>query len=188
MFDRSKIIFMDSTNVVENVDLMRKRFDEIKTDASKEQLMECVRIGGYQGKWRSFSNSRNRGRFSVRMVASLCEVFKINPLWLVGEIGASRDDYTFANVEIFLNRHNFQHLTTQICEDETKELYEPSNDFLLFFKKVFEGIDENDMINILSISSNDAAAMLKILFLTAEDSNRLSLIKILLKTANWPIE
>ncbi|MCB2342498.1 hypothetical protein [Clostridium estertheticum] len=170
MINSNLIKQLDSRNISTNPTVTKKRFESIWSNATNIKKNAAVSLGGYKDT-RSFTNAKNSGLISVRMLVCLAITFDVDCFWLNAEI-PTNSSCTEASVNKFLKKYGFERFCTynndsimrqEMVDHVSDSLKDLSNDE---FEKLSELSDEDYLTLLKSLlikSKNKSLDVIKAL-------------------------
>ena len=144
---------LDTHNVSINCPVTKQRFESFWGNASNEQKNEAVKLAQYSDT-RSFTNAKNKGQMSVRMILSLAITFDKNPFWISAEENIE-DVCSIEKVDAFLKKNNFEeycsrnlNVPKQLMKDLISDI---SSDIPDDFEEQIEKITPEEYLKILDV-------------------------------------
>lgn len=173
--DREKIMLLDSNNVSKDNEETKKRFDNLWKSANNKTKNEAVDLGGYKDT-RSFTNAKNHGAISVRMVVALAIVFDLDPYYITAQ-SSVKNILTDENMKEFLEENNFGGVLRGGIDLKKKALK-------MYIEEIIDGIDEGVLSSIEDLENDEVIKMIEVLLIKNRIKNfekeKINLIKILL--------
>lgn len=164
---------LDSANVTEDSSKAKERFETFWKNASNEKKNEAVKLAQYKDT-RSFTNAKNKGLMSLRMIISLAITFDKSPFWVAGAT-TGEEKCSVESIDEFLVKHGFEQYISANLNVEKELLI---NDVL----EVMNNLPNDFQQTISSITDEQYVKLLESLLIKASlnKSKKLDFIKYLL--------
>lgn len=175
MLNSNIIKTLNSKNISSNPDITKQRLNTLWKNCNKQQKEKAVQLGGYTDT-RSFNKSRTSGLISVRMTVTLAQTLDIDPFYIIADVD-SKSNCSMDKIKNFLNQFGYG----QVLEEENNGPLK--QEILCFVNKLLDGIDNDSIEAIESLSNEELETLLKSYLISAritDERIRLFLIKLLL--------
>jgi len=175
MLNANLIKTLNSKNISIDSNLTKLILNEIWKTSTKQQKEKAVELGGYTDT-RSFNKARTSGLISVRMVIALAITMDVDPFYIIASSEA-KANCTDEKIKDFLSQFGYAGIIDGGTNSEVKQ------EVLAFINELLEGLDNENINAIESLSNEELETLLKSYLIRARIGNekmRLFLIKLLL--------